>query len=879
MFMAIMAGAVFLLPETVWAGALDLGMEYGNSTLLPSTDPRIIIARIIQVVLGFLGVLALALVVYGGFLWMTSQGNPEKIDQAKKVLKNAAIGLLIILTSFGITTFVLNKMLEALGDTPPPSMSPGGSSGGLGAIGSCIVQSVYPAPGQEDVPRNTSIMVTFKEPLDPASICNDANGNGECDGENIIDDGRIRIYKTNDNFSNYLSNVRVDQTSNDQTFVFTPDEYLGSPSEYIWYSVYMSNDVLKSNGDGAFNTCQQNFLEWQFEVSNRLDLDPPEVTTVFPPPDNSQDDTQVVSSLEFASGDILLNNNPEYYEPATSTLVTPQGPASSNVEAEVNPNCEQDGTLRLAVEPDGITATLENISTGNSLGTSQFQGDTVNFPGILSFTVNYPYSSGHFWNIEVEAMRPADSLNVNANTYTFVGGGTIQPNEILVGPNSDSTASNIAARLDGRSDLIASSTGSMVNIRAETAGSDGNNIFLQGNDNNNDGDFTITSMSGGADEEEVVNVNGRRDKPKNAIIQVNFNDAINPVTVSGSAGEVDDYIRIVNAESGASGDGAGCSENSDCLSFDCDDSTNQCVNDYLSGKFLISNRYSTIEFQSDNECGVNACGERIYCLPENANIRVEMVAAELEECTNNCTTRSPYNACESCIDCNDVDETCVDDQDTATTSDDRNYPLSHLPLEGIADAANNSLNGNKVRGAEGPVSYYDENVANTDNGDNYTWSFWTNDELRTEPPEIVGINPDLEETTDNLIDPVEIGFNTLMQSSSLNSGETRIVVEGETTVHKLINIWNFAGSALGYWVTKEGVEDEPPIDGYPNRTRVLLNHSMFADSITYRSQVGSGVKDIYQNCFKPSDGPNCDGMDNNNPTCCNGDVYGSETCP
>ena len=61
-----------------------------------------------------LGILALSLVLYAGFLWMTSAGNEEKIDKAKGILKNAVIGLIIIMSSWGIVTFIIYKL-----DKPP----------------------------------------------------------------------------------------------------------------------------------------------------------------------------------------------------------------------------------------------------------------------------------------------------------------------------------------------------------------------------------------------------------------------------------------------------------------------------------------------------------------------------------------------------------------------------------------------------------------------------------------------------------------------------------------------------------------------------------------------------------------------------------------
>lgn len=69
-----------------------------------------IVGSIIGVFLSLLGVIFLCLIIYGGFLWMTSAGNESKVLTAKKVLTQAVIGLIIILSAYGITQFVLRSL-------------------------------------------------------------------------------------------------------------------------------------------------------------------------------------------------------------------------------------------------------------------------------------------------------------------------------------------------------------------------------------------------------------------------------------------------------------------------------------------------------------------------------------------------------------------------------------------------------------------------------------------------------------------------------------------------------------------------------------------------------------------------------------------------
>jgi len=109
--------------------AADFGVDAVNNGLngsLKTGDPRVIAARVINLLLGFLGLVALVLIIYSGYLWMTSAGNEDKVTQAKRILKNGVIGLLIILSSWAIATFLISQFYGAT--TPGPG--PGGCTQG-----------------------------------------------------------------------------------------------------------------------------------------------------------------------------------------------------------------------------------------------------------------------------------------------------------------------------------------------------------------------------------------------------------------------------------------------------------------------------------------------------------------------------------------------------------------------------------------------------------------------------------------------------------------------------------------------------------------------------------------------------------------------------
>ncbi len=83
-----------------------------EATNLPSESPPSIVINVMQWVLGFLGLISVIMIIWGGFTWMTAAGNEEKIKKAKEVLKAAIIGLIVILLSYSIVAFIFSQSDE-----------------------------------------------------------------------------------------------------------------------------------------------------------------------------------------------------------------------------------------------------------------------------------------------------------------------------------------------------------------------------------------------------------------------------------------------------------------------------------------------------------------------------------------------------------------------------------------------------------------------------------------------------------------------------------------------------------------------------------------------------------------------------------------------
>jgi len=121
---------IFLLGMTIATGAANAQVPtrgaqdtafFGTSGLRGASVDSIV-ANIISIFLGLLGIVFVVLLIYAGFQWMTAEGNEEKVEKAKATITRAIIGLAIVIAAYAITYFVFNSLNSAAG-------SGGGGSG------------------------------------------------------------------------------------------------------------------------------------------------------------------------------------------------------------------------------------------------------------------------------------------------------------------------------------------------------------------------------------------------------------------------------------------------------------------------------------------------------------------------------------------------------------------------------------------------------------------------------------------------------------------------------------------------------------------------------------------------------------------------------
>ena len=893
--LVLLSLAVLFLSIPLGIAAQDFGLEYGTDLNLGTRDIREIIFSIIQIALGFVGLIFLIFIIYGGWLWMTSGGEAERVEKAQKTLRNGVIGLVIILASLTIVTFVM-RALTGKWWQAPWQPSPVITTYGYGALGGGIVDSHYPAHGEPDIPRNTIIVITFKEAISLDSLIDTEHASfteDPVDGtaSGIINE-QILIYKTADTATGALEpeDVRVAVNSNHKIYTFDPPN-LGSATAETEYTVALLDEIYKeSSGDKAFSDTDTlgYGYSWWFEVSTKFDHKPPQVESIFPFPDNDPD-TYTTGAPEYSEGFIEVTGVPQVEVlaavsdvtiPADLLAAVPPVPAA-HVEGEYGG--EYNSTVEVAVNQDAATAAVTWSGEMSWLdGDKQIVGREIYVSSDLTLVVDEVPIAGNGWEFSVTAAQEAETLRVDTQTFIF-------GSDIAVSTTLSTTAGNIVIAVNGASlDVTAAATDALVTLTALSPGPAGDDIRLSTTSDALD----LTAMSGGAGATTSHVTADLPDQPRNAIVQINFSEPMLPQTISG-------VTEVYGSGTGHIGEIVEGTFGYIIVQYDYDNNGEFDIYENVPGEWKISNQYKTVEFFSSIGCLditgeplQNSCGDPLFCLPLNkkcgivggpscdagyeaTHFMVRIKAAPLQTCddSDDCQ-EDPYLVCAT----SGLVDICQDDG--------INLPIAASnPPEGVTDMVSNSLDGNKNGNAQGPRSQSDQEPYNENNpdattqGDNYQWSFYINSDVDLVPPKATATYPEESEGTVDLTNPLSITFDKIMSSSTLKTGQDtkeNPADPQEEIVMEFINLVDPSSQPVGYWVTKRGidkpiVEGDPEGDGYADYTEAYINHTKFEKTMNYGARAGSGLRDIYQNCYKPSEGPECLGtLSDLTPSCCRG---------
>jgi len=97
-----------------WVEKIDPDIQGWNGTIDPGDEWRFLADNISDLVanfLMFLYILAVAIVVYAGFLILTAAWDEEKVKKAKNIIIYAIIGLVVIYLAWAIVTWFIESIL------------------------------------------------------------------------------------------------------------------------------------------------------------------------------------------------------------------------------------------------------------------------------------------------------------------------------------------------------------------------------------------------------------------------------------------------------------------------------------------------------------------------------------------------------------------------------------------------------------------------------------------------------------------------------------------------------------------------------------------------------------------------------------------------
>lgn len=437
--------------QNVATVATQAGLRGGN-------DLYVIIGRVIYVFLSVLGLVFLAYLLYAGYLWTTAGDDTDKVEQARRMIQNAVIGLFIIAAAFAITAFVLSRLSEIANGGPEDTTSGPTVTfpSAAGSLGNGIIEYHLPARDAVGVPRNTSIIITFKEPIKISSLVqgyDDAGTPADLTDDHVttaLNVGTIHIVRIDGTSESTLASDQVDVhfTEDRKTFVFKPKTWLGSATVNTPYRVEIMpgrSGLLREDGQPAFSPEYPSGYRWRFEVSTVVDLTPPRITSIVPS-----------RGLQPPNVVIQVNFN-EAIDPTSASGIFRAGHGFSNIEVS---SSSSDPTVP-------ITRVEGEWRMSNRYQTVEFITNDICGHNACGAEIRcLPRSSDIA--LLIKAATLAESGSPQARIVSTAGGGSIYDgivdvcsnsldgngNGVADGPGSPPTHDNAQAAFGTGSDLV-----------------------------------------------------------------------------------------------------------------------------------------------------------------------------------------------------------------------------------------------------------------------------------------------------------------------------------------------------------------------------------------------------------------------------------------
>lgn len=428
------------LQQTLDPAGLD-GLE---NTGLADTNPQLVALRIIRFFLGFLGIVAVSLVMYAGWLWMSAGGNYENIEKAKKILTGAAIGIILIFSSFAIVSWLISNILDATGaNSGSGNNNISNGTGNITPNSAFYVMSTTPHNNEEGVFRNNKIEINFNNNFDStlstSSIALDFKlekiatvtldiATGILNRNSLITP--VEATGTIATTSNNSFRFYVDSTCT--VGVKTIPNCLDEWSEYRMTIASTSQHIVNFNGDNV-NCGVGKGCEFYFVTYDGIDIEKPVIRGISPAGGFCRTAADVPT-------DRACINNSDCASTETCDRITPNGKEGNFVTifGQYFGTTTRGHVYFASSTAAGgwIEAYLaDNSATGNSQCGSKVWDDTRIIVVVPSGIPNFGTSS-----IRVRAAYPAPNEDVSNDTYgprikDFLGNDIDRPGICGLSPN------------------------------------------------------------------------------------------------------------------------------------------------------------------------------------------------------------------------------------------------------------------------------------------------------------------------------------------------------------------------------------------------------------------------------------------------------------
>ena len=279
----------FILPvQAQILGNEDL-INFGEAAGYGEAPLPQVIGNIVKIGLSLLGLIAVIIIIAGGFIWMTSGGVVDKVTKAKKIISSGLIGLLIIVFAYAIVAFVISQLFDVTGQaseregeacTPglccgPSLRCDAGSSCNISDPGCSLppdafkIRKIETTHGgfeenyNQDVYLCSAVQPIFNHSVDDTVIQDLAQAN------------ELRIQGVTGTW----------QTRNNTLIFKHPDLFTENES----YEAYFPKAILDSQGKIlqqclAAGGCVSagNYFIWNFNTGTTIDTVYPEITSTYP---------------------------------------------------------------------------------------------------------------------------------------------------------------------------------------------------------------------------------------------------------------------------------------------------------------------------------------------------------------------------------------------------------------------------------------------------------------------------------------------------------------------------------------------------------------------------------------------------------------------